>query len=341
MLLGVWGTMTESRPRLGIADVAKAAGVSRATASLALNNKGRVSPETRERVKQIAAELDYRPNLRAQRLRGGRAHTVALYNPVQSSLPQASQLDFSLELAMPFAQASLLRGYSLLLIPSLSDHSQVAQFDIDGVVVMDPMENDPYCAAFRARGARVVTIGRALHTEVDAAVDRPRQGAGAMLAHLMSRGARRIGIILTAEPYASRTDIESYLRTFDGTAEVTVTYAEVASGEEGGRRAASALLDSDNPPDAVYAPMTSFAVGALREAESRGIAVPQQLMVSTNYDGRHTGPGPSITSLDLRFSEMAAAAATLLFDLLDGGDVTGTTAPEPTVIPRESTARIP
>lgn len=241
---------------------------------------------------------------------------------------------------MPFAQASLARGYSLLLIPSLSDHAQVAQFDIDGVVVMDPVENDPYCAAFRARGARVVTIGRALHTEVDAAVERPRQGAGAMLAHLISRGSARIGIILTTEPYASRTDIESYLSTFDGQAQITVTYADVASGEAGGRRAAAALLDSASPPDAIYAPMTSFAVGAIAEAEARGMTVPQQLMVSTNYDGRRSGPGPSITSLDLRFSEMATAAATLLFGLLDGGDSTHTTAPEPTVMARESTARV-
>jgi DNA-binding LacI/PurR family transcriptional regulator len=330
--------MTESQPRLGIADVAKAAGVSRATASLALNDKGRVAPETRERVKQIAAELNYRPNLRAQRLRGGRAHTVALYNPVQSSLPQESQLDFSLDLAMPFAQASLVRGYSLLLIPSLSSHSQVEQFDIDGVVVMDPVEHDPYCAAFRARGAKVVTIGRARHTEVDAAVN--RQGAGAMFSHLIAQGATRIGLILAEEPYASRTDVERYVQNLDGGADIAVAYAAVASGEEGGRRAASELLDSPTPPDAIYAPMTAFAVGALAEAAARNIPVPDRLMVSTNYDGRQAGAGPSLTSLDLRFREMATAAADLLFDLLDGADVTDALAPEPTVIPRETTARI-
>ncbi|MFC6673731.1 LacI family DNA-binding transcriptional regulator [Marinobacterium aestuariivivens] len=81
--------MSDSSPstgsRITIADVAREAGVSRTTVSHALNDRGQVDPKTRARVKQIARDLGYRPNLRAQRLRTGKANSIALV----SSMPFA------------------------------------------------------------------------------------------------------------------------------------------------------------------------------------------------------------------------------------------------------------
>lgn len=78
------GSPSRAKPPT-IADVARAAEVSRTTVSHALNGLGKVDPRTRERVKRIALELGYRPNLRAQRLRTGQAKAIALV----SSMPFA------------------------------------------------------------------------------------------------------------------------------------------------------------------------------------------------------------------------------------------------------------
>ena len=94
-----------------IADVARAASVSRTTISHALNGLGKVDLRTRERVKRLAAELGYRPDLRAQRLCRGQARAIAL----ASSIPFAvaggpSRLDFSMEVAAAVAERALVHA---------------------------------------------------------------------------------------------------------------------------------------------------------------------------------------------------------------------------------------
>ena len=64
-----------------IRDVAQAAGVSTATVSRALRGLPHVDPETRERVRRVAAELDYVVSPSASRLASGRTGTVAVITP--------------------------------------------------------------------------------------------------------------------------------------------------------------------------------------------------------------------------------------------------------------------
>jgi LacI family transcriptional regulator len=65
-------------PAVTIVDVARAANVSRATASRALAGYGRIRPATRERVQAVAEELGYRPNSLARAMRAGRSATIGL-----------------------------------------------------------------------------------------------------------------------------------------------------------------------------------------------------------------------------------------------------------------------
>lgn len=70
--------------RITIKDIAELAGVSKATASLVLNGRGkelRVAQETRERVLAIAREQHYQPSIHARSLRDSRSHTIGLVVP--------------------------------------------------------------------------------------------------------------------------------------------------------------------------------------------------------------------------------------------------------------------
>lgn len=141
-----------SRPPT-IADVARLAGVSRTTVSHALNGIGKVDPRTRERIKQVAAELGYRPNLRAQRLRRGEAKAIAL----ASSMPFAvaggpSRLGFYMEIAAAAAESALLHGYALVLVPPVQSGSALYSVDIDGAIVVEPDVNDAAAAQLRSGG---------------------------------------------------------------------------------------------------------------------------------------------------------------------------------------------
>ncbi|HYY09569.1 MAG TPA: LacI family DNA-binding transcriptional regulator, partial [Kineosporiaceae bacterium] len=61
-----------------IADVAAAAGVSLGTVSKAMNGRGRMRPETRQRVQAVAAQMGYQPNVSARALQGGSSYTVGI-----------------------------------------------------------------------------------------------------------------------------------------------------------------------------------------------------------------------------------------------------------------------
>lgn len=336
--------MSDPTQRPTIADVAALSGVSRATVSKALNGKDRVDPETRARVKAAADQLGYSPNVRAQRLRGGRSKTIALLTALPASIVgEASQLGFLLDLALPVAQSCLEHGYSLLLVPPISSSSSLDMLDVDGAIVIDPVTGDPYCAALRRRGIPVVTVGRSPDTEVDGYVDRGDAGVGAVLAHLIDAGSSHVAILLSEEAFSISTAIAAHLDQRDDDPEnvrFSVVHAPVGGGEAAGHAATIAALSADPSIDAVYAPLDAFAIGALRAATELGRSIPDNLRVATNYDGRRAATAePPLTALDLRLPDIARSAVDLLFGILDGGTQESVRAPEATVIPRKSTAR--
>ena len=334
--------MEPPSPRATIADVALLAGVSRATVSKALNDKYRVDPETRDRVRRAAEDLGYRASVRAQRLRGGRSHTIALITALPAPIVgEASQLGFLLDLALPTAQACLEHGYSLLLVPPIESSDALDMLDVDGAIVIDPVSADPYCAALRSRGVSVVSIGRAESADVDACVDRGAAGAEVMLPHLAARGARHALVLMSEEDFSITATIEQHLasRPADGL-RISTVRAPAGGGEESGRIATLAALDREPGIDAVYAPLDAFAVGALAAAREKGLSVPGDLMVATNYDGRRaTSSEPALTALDLRLPAIARSAVTLLLSVLAGVSPADASAPVPSVVERASTRR--
>lgn len=334
---------TEPASRPTIAEVAAAAGVSRTTVSMALSGKGRVDPRTRARVGEVADRLGYRPSVRAQRLRGGRSHTVALVTALPPSIVgEASQLGFLLDMALPMAQACLEHGYSLLLVPPLSDAEHLDSLDVDGAIVIDPITDDPYCAAFRRRGVRVVTVGVAEGASADGAVDRGFAGADVMLAHLATAGARRIAVITSVEEYSLSSALVRQLPALAGSLglDAVLAQAPAIGGEQAGFDAAMLVLREHPDVDAIYAPLDAFALGAVEAVRRLGRHVPGDVLVATNYDGpRARTSEPQLTALDLRLGEMARSATRVLLGGLDSGDFGTTQAPEPLIVVRGSTQR--
>ncbi|MGW6569086.1 LacI family DNA-binding transcriptional regulator [Streptomyces sp. NPDC054975] len=338
-----------------IADVAKAAGVSRTTVSHALNGLGKVDPRTRERIKQVAADLGYRPNLRAQRLRRGEAKAIAL----ASSMPFAvaggpSRLGFYMEVAAAAAESALLHDYALVLVPPVQSGSALYAVDIDGAIVVEPDAEDPAVAALKERGLPYVTLGRPVSPAGDApSGDVPyvdlRGGlvAELLLAHLHEQGARRPALLVGSGRRHSAVDARAaYERLAEehGWAPLVATAPE-AGGEQAGYERCAALLAEHPEIDAVCALVDAFAVGAVRAVRDSGRAVPDDVMVVTRYDGlRARTCEPPLTAVDLHLDRAAADAVTLLLGRLRGGADAGaatlvTTVPEPRVIPRASSLR--
>ena len=135
---------TRHTPKVTITDVARAAGVSITTVSHALNGRGFVDPATRERVKEAARKLEYRPNRHAQKLRGGGAHTIVLLSSMPFGVSAGpSRLGFLMEIAAVAAEAALTHGMALILAPALDGAPlPLDMLDVDGALVLEPALKD-------------------------------------------------------------------------------------------------------------------------------------------------------------------------------------------------------
>lgn len=157
--------------RATLREVAAAAGVSPATASMALRGLGAFLPETRERIHVAAARLNYLPDPAALTLRRGSPRTIGV---VIRSLrrPGDAELFESYWSAAIFAGAlaAFHHGYALTLLPS--DHLEVfTSTPLSALIIGDPDVGDPFLDAARALRLPTVTPLPQVPLEFAATVD--------------------------------------------------------------------------------------------------------------------------------------------------------------------------
>lgn len=192
-------------PSVTLKDIARAAGVSTAAISQALNDRGSMRPETRERIKAIAAELGYVPNRHAAALRSGRTMTVGFVMGDDPDGDRRGELQRARKLTS-LVRASASHGFTVTVLPD-SNPDLIAGTTLDALYLPDARGNRELLSAAIARGIPIVSDdqfvdgsrGLSIRTGYDAAV---RAG----LDELERAGARRIAF-LTEDGRAPRDEI--------------------------------------------------------------------------------------------------------------------------------------
>lgn len=312
-----------SRRRIGIRDIAERTNLSKAAVSYALNGTGRLDPDTRARVIEIARELGYRANPHARNLRRKSFGVLS----VSASLPTAMSealpgMDYFLRVWQGAVSSALERGYMLLLAPFGTRPKVLLDMPIDGGIVIDPVYGDPVSSHLEAQGLPVVLIGRDLKRPANKSwrVDSPHaELATETFAHFANRGARRIGLIQASGRYSYGVAVRmAYLDWIAASGgEPLIVEIDSAPTESAGYTAAMRLLESPNPPDAIYASLDRLAVGTLFAAERCGIDVPGQLLLGAGSDGITRTARVPITSLDLQPDKLGQTAVTMLIDRIE------------------------
>nr|WP_240647064.1 LacI family DNA-binding transcriptional regulator [Streptomyces globisporus] len=182
-------------------DVARAAGVSKSTASDALQGSGRVAEATRDRVRAVADELGYRPNSAARRLRRASTGAVGLHLPAT-----ATRLDYYMNLAFGAVERAQEDGLDMVLLaPSGAAGGRIAS-RVDGLLVIDPEAGDSAVPGLLDAGVPVVTgeryLGPAAAPSAAVVCDNAAS-LTALLDHVTERGARRPAVLAPARPPAS------------------------------------------------------------------------------------------------------------------------------------------
>jgi DNA-binding LacI/PurR family transcriptional regulator len=314
---------TPPRRRPSIHDVAREAGVSITTVSHSLNDRGRVLPETKERVIEIAERLGYSANVHAQRLATGLNKTIALqvsgYGPDIVGVDSAYYIDL-----LNSASATALElGYMPILTPPDVTH-QLTRFPADGALILDPIGNEPLMDTVSEAGGIVVTAGRTMknRSRVAGWVDNDLPTLTIeVLDHLEDRGYRRPALITGTRDrsYASDT-IEAYERwVAERGSESIIEEIEANPTAEVAMKTARRLLERESPPDSIYTSFDVFALGALRVAGDLGLKVPGDLGIVATVDSQGMRSAtPTLTAIENHPRELGSRAIKMLVGLLNG-----------------------
>jgi LacI family transcriptional regulator len=306
--------------RVTIRDVAKVLNLSVSTVSRALNDKEDVDERTRIRVKTMAREMGYTPNLMAKALKG---KTLGLLGVVIDD----NANPFYAEVVKGMEREAKRHGFHLLLVNTAADYSeQVFAIDflqnkgVDGILVAPvkdtiPNEMDPIKVPF-------VIVGRHFENSTFTEVYNDEVLGGYLATkHLLDSGRRKI---VTIQPemdiFPTRGRTEGYrkaLREFsNGLLDESL---ELKSSPEEAGLILKRYVDSEGKVDAVFAYNDMYALEAIASLKTSGFKVPEDVAV-IGYDDIPYAVyvSPALTSVALDKDWLGRTAVELLIKMISG-----------------------
>jgi LacI family transcriptional regulator len=272
-------------------DVAKQVGKSVTTVSRALHDYDDVSPETKDLVRQVAAEVGYRPNTLAQRLQKQTSDTIGLIIPTFG--PRFSDPFFSEFLAGIGNTVNRL-GYDLLVSTHPPGDKEleayqhmVASRKVDGFICVRTRRKDPRIEFLCERDFPFVAFGR-----IDGENDFPyidedgTHGMKMVAQHLVQLGYERIACIMPTLDFMFAQKRLDGLKVGMAESGVPLQDEYIRIGDltqRSGYQKAIELLDMPNPPDAIAAGNDLMAFGAISAALERGFVVGKDIGI-TGFD---------------------------------------------------------
>lgn len=270
-------------------DVAKQAGVSRATVSYVINghanSKERIPQDTVDRVLHAVEELGYEPNAGAQALRSGNSKTIGLI------IPDLHNPHFW-ENADGVEQAARAAGYRLLLSSTdlnaqygeeiFKDLSgrRIDALVLIGVAVDQSPEAQATLTRSIGRNLPIVEVNDRVTTDsaVDTVASDYRSATTEAMAHLFSLGHRRIGLVhgvAAADLAVDRLEPYREALVSQGIPLDDALIINCGPTFEDGYRAATRLLTIESRPTAIVAINDILAHGVLRAAADQRLRVPE------------------------------------------------------------------
>ncbi|WP_326549544.1 LacI family DNA-binding transcriptional regulator [Micromonospora sp. NBC_01813] len=306
-----------------LADVAKRAGVSPATASRIINGSSKpVTEALRDRVLAAVEELQYVPNAHAQSL--ARSHRSAVGVVVHDvSDPYFAEITRGLQ------RVATEHGRLVIICNSYRDPEKELQYvellrahQVAAIILAGSGYHDETFTAllesklrvYERTGGRVAVIGRHEHAG-DAVVPDNEMGGYLLGAELYSLGHTRFGVVAGPKVLTTTTDRLTGLRRAAREHGQKLPARRVAYADfdrASGAAAAASLLDAEPGLTAIAALNDSMAIGTMALLRSRGIMIPEQVSV-VGFDDMPVARDvtPALTTVRLPLAEMGARAMTM------------------------------
>jgi len=306
-----------------MAEIAALAGVSKPTVSKVMNGQPGVAAATRERVKRVIAEQRYVRNGVARALSAGRVGSV---NLVMSEIDSP----YFVEILRGVEETLDNAGLSMVLTTTHDEArrhrrwmARVVEHGTEGVVLVLPDEHAAPLEELRRRGIPFAVVddrGESL-SGVPSVGATNFAGGFAATEYLLSLGHRRIAVI-GGQAYRCTTARLAGYRAALQEAGVPVDPHLTQPGsfrQEAGYAAANALLDTPEPPTAIFAGNDLQAMGVYRALYERGLRVPDDMSV-VGFDDLPLVSllTPALTTVRQPVRDMGALATRMLLRMVAG-----------------------
>jgi len=307
-------------------DVARLAGVSRATVSRVLNGGRSVSEAKAAKVFAAVGALGFSVNQTARHLRKGHTGSVAF---VISEKHEQLFEDPNFGIRVKTFTQELEKHGLHLLVSIAQDHQEEAFLGnyltaghVDGVLLAMLNDGDPLLAGLLEAGIPLVVLGRppdGLEKAVPWAAMDDEGAAYEATRFLMAQGRRRVGTIAGPLDGTSGQDRFQGFRKALGRAYRKGLVEEGDWSLESGRRGAGALLDRYGDLDGLFVASDLMAAGAIKALKRAGRRVPRDVaVIGVDNSAAALTTDPSLTTMRNPFEETAQAAVSLLYDRMSG-----------------------
>ena len=294
--------MAEGVPVPTLVSVAAAAGVSRATASRALSDYGRVGAKTAAHVRKIADELGYLPNQMAQAMRLGRTRTIGLViisNFTNAYFDRATKA---------IVDAAGEAGFQVLVANTAENIaaereavSSLLEKHVDGLIVVPiPLGNHEHLLSPALRNTPIVLFDRkAEGVTASTFTTDDFTSCAAAIEYAASLGHRSIGCLVRVAGIAEVTDVQpdgiisSIMNRIDGVKKgaaaaglsaTNIQWKFVPASLEVAQSGVEQMLDSPHPPTFIFTSNNDMLLAVLAVAQKRGLIIGRDLSLITVDD---------------------------------------------------------
>ncbi len=303
-----------------IKDIARELGISPSTVSRALKDHPDISPQTKKAVNELAEKLNYQPNVVALSLRSSKTNTIGVI------IPEIVHFFFSTVIS-GIEDVAYSAGYNIIITQSneslareKSDLKALFNSRVDGMLMSISRETVDFdhIENILGKGMPIVFFDRIYDTPGSSKVIvDDLTGAKEATHHLIQEGCKRIAH-LEGPPNLtiSKQRLEGYKEALkEGGLKIDeslIVLCPQGSTEEG-RLAAEKLLDSKNPPDAIFASNDPAAMGAMQAIRKKGLKIPKDIAIVgfSNWE-LSSLMEPPLSSVDQPGFEMGQEAARIL-----------------------------
>jgi DNA-binding LacI/PurR family transcriptional regulator len=308
-------------------DIALKAKVSRMTVSRVFSDKNNVSEKTSERIKKIALEMGYHPNLIARSLSSSRSMTIGVFIPkarnvfldtyITQILSGISDVIQQLDYRIMFFPFDYNRGQKDLYVSIAKSNL------VDGIILLKTRHNDEGIKNLAGINFPFVLVNHKMFSKTVSFVDsRNIKGSQLAVEYLYNLGHRKIAFVAGTLNETNAADrFTGYKKALLDLKlpfrKEWIIYGKFSKEEA--YKASKELFKSKKLPTAIFCSDDYMAIGVMESIKESGLSVPGDISV-IGFDNIELSSylKPSLTTVNQPIYEIGKKSTEYLLDLIEG-----------------------